>query len=555
MPAQALDLPTMSINGKKCYYYRVQRGDTVYGLSRLLGLSREQIIKTNPSAADGLKAGSLLYFDYNTFKDVNPAAVETQRSAVPRTYTVQKDETLFGVAHRFGITPEIIIAANPEAANGVRQGQTLVIPGQGQEEEAAVTPVQEVEPVAEPVVPKVTVPAVVEDTVPVSTPTATVTPVAELRKPFNVTVMLPLMLEEEKLSRTASNSTDFYRGFLMAVDSLARPDKALHQGAVLNINAIDTHDSAERVAQILQANQPVSQSQLIVVQGDIPTLAAVNSYAQPRGIQVLNVAEARDSSYLTSPVMLQGSIPSDLMLEKARDVFAQRMAGTTPVILVNTAGRDDKRQFVDMLNTAMRAEGLVPLTVEYSGTLTLSALQEQLGQPAPGTVFSFIPMSGSINEFNKFSNALHKYAREAAQTGASITLYGYPEWVTFRNDARKSLHDLNTVIYTRSFLDTEGYDYKNLNAASRRWFGHAFADGVPSLGVMGFDTGRFVVDMANSGKTAVDVNAATPETPGTQSTYRLRRVNVNGAQSAGAANTALYFVSFGPGDYLSTEVK
>ena len=60
----ALDLPVKSVNGNRYYYYEVEFGDTVYSLSDSLGISRDDIIRYNPGAADGVKAGTILYFPY-----------------------------------------------------------------------------------------------------------------------------------------------------------------------------------------------------------------------------------------------------------------------------------------------------------------------------------------------------------------------------------------------------------------------------------------------------------------------------------------------------------
>ncbi|MCC8114389.1 MAG: LysM peptidoglycan-binding domain-containing protein [Bacteroidales bacterium] len=59
-------------------------------------------------------------------------------------HTVKRGETIFGIAHRYGVTPDAIIAVNPQAANGVKKDMVLIIPD-GVEEETTVTetPVQQ----------------------------------------------------------------------------------------------------------------------------------------------------------------------------------------------------------------------------------------------------------------------------------------------------------------------------------------------------------------------------------------------------------------------------
>ena len=58
LAATALDLPVRTINGRQYYYYEVRNRETVYGLSKRLGVTREEIVRYNPSMADGLKRGA-----------------------------------------------------------------------------------------------------------------------------------------------------------------------------------------------------------------------------------------------------------------------------------------------------------------------------------------------------------------------------------------------------------------------------------------------------------------------------------------------------------------
>lgn len=65
----ALNLPTKAIGNRQYYYYTVGAHETVYGVSRKLGISREDIVRNNPAAADGLRNGTVLYFPVEEFSD------------------------------------------------------------------------------------------------------------------------------------------------------------------------------------------------------------------------------------------------------------------------------------------------------------------------------------------------------------------------------------------------------------------------------------------------------------------------------------------------------
>lgn len=65
--AMSLDLPVKKVKGVEYYYYKVKNKETVYGVSKRLGLSRDEIVRYNPSVADGLKKNMMLYFPVADF--------------------------------------------------------------------------------------------------------------------------------------------------------------------------------------------------------------------------------------------------------------------------------------------------------------------------------------------------------------------------------------------------------------------------------------------------------------------------------------------------------
>lgn len=67
--AFALDLPVMRVKGKQYYYYTVKKGESIYGLAKTLGLTREEIIRHNPAAADGIKKGDMLTFPFEEYSE------------------------------------------------------------------------------------------------------------------------------------------------------------------------------------------------------------------------------------------------------------------------------------------------------------------------------------------------------------------------------------------------------------------------------------------------------------------------------------------------------
>lgn len=94
--------------------YRVQAGDTVYGVARRFAVPVRGVIDVNRlNPPYGLRIGQVL------------------RVPNPRRHQVVAGDTVYGVARRYGIDPSQIVSLNRIAAPyGIAPGQSLALPGQ-----------------------------------------------------------------------------------------------------------------------------------------------------------------------------------------------------------------------------------------------------------------------------------------------------------------------------------------------------------------------------------------------------------------------------------------
>lgn len=68
------NLPKTTVGGRSVYYYEVTAGESIYDIAAKLGVTKDEIIKNNPDAADGIEKGMKLYFPVSD-TDANVAAV------------------------------------------------------------------------------------------------------------------------------------------------------------------------------------------------------------------------------------------------------------------------------------------------------------------------------------------------------------------------------------------------------------------------------------------------------------------------------------------------
>ena len=111
---QQLIIPQSDVSGD---LYQVQRGDTLYSISRKLGVSVADLKRANALTTDTLTPGQLLTIP--TTNSDNP---------VTNTYIVQRGDSLWLIANKNNVTVDELKKANNLTGNTLTIGQVLIIP-------------------------------------------------------------------------------------------------------------------------------------------------------------------------------------------------------------------------------------------------------------------------------------------------------------------------------------------------------------------------------------------------------------------------------------------
>lgn len=124
LPVSAQEMRT--VNGEKYIAHTVQKGETLFGLSRHFAVPVEAITQANPSAAEGLSIGQVVLVPVKaqSKKDLKTAP---QLGGGELLHTVAKKETIFGIARKYGVSQEDLQRWNPELQHGLSPGMVLRI--------------------------------------------------------------------------------------------------------------------------------------------------------------------------------------------------------------------------------------------------------------------------------------------------------------------------------------------------------------------------------------------------------------------------------------------
>lgn len=442
------DLPTETINGKEYYVYRVTSKETVYSITRRLGITRDQLIAANPAVKDGLRAGDTLIFPTDT-----DAPAEQKATSV---------------------------AARQEA------------------------------PPFDPLQPETVSPA-----------TAAAPPMEEPADTLRLAVILPFMLESENITKSAENFTNFYRGFMLGIETLGqqtdRPIKLL---------ALDSEGSADKVEAMMTRPELVN-SDFIIAPEDSLSINTIAEAIDSVGGIVLNLFAVKNPEHHSHLSVCQGNISHDRMYLTAIREFCKANSEKKVILLNATDIPAEKTGFTSELTTTLIANGIPYEKIDYAGKLT----DEGLTTLDQAHDYVFIPTSHSREALMRILPALESY-RASNETA---TLFGYPEWIVLQGDIKERLHRLNTTIYSRFASNPLAPGWKNVADIYEETYGSPLDRSTPVSALLGYDTAAWILEAANS-----PVTETAHE--GIQNSFRFVRVSDRG----GYENAALYFINFTP---------
>lgn len=119
---------TETIEGQTYYLHFVKKGQTLFAIARAYGITTNEIFKANPGASQGVVDGQILKIPFKQPSE-EPESINPAGQANTSFYhIVKKQETLYGISKKYGVTIEAIKEINPDLGDYPREGETLKIP-------------------------------------------------------------------------------------------------------------------------------------------------------------------------------------------------------------------------------------------------------------------------------------------------------------------------------------------------------------------------------------------------------------------------------------------
>lgn len=338
--SEALAQDVVVIGGAKYSIHNVVKGETLYSLARQYGVTVDNIVDANKFLVDGLKAGQRIKIPMKESATVatsapapTPATAPASTQApttkpadkVAKTHKVARRETLYSLSKRYGVTIEELNEANPHIRKGLKAGQLITIPQKSEPAEVAAptpTPVVQEKSVAETPKPEEQ-PMVVKSVEEPKVVTLETFRTLSSGDKAEVTLLLPLGSE----AKPSQNYLDFYRGFLIGLDSVRM------SGHSVNLNLYNTAHDYNRVSEIISSGA-LNKANLVVGPVYEDELIPVAAALRGKGIPV--VSPLANLTQTTSGNVFQMSPSPATKLDKVRNMFD----GSKRVVIISTDNID-----------------------------------------------------------------------------------------------------------------------------------------------------------------------------------------------------------------------
>ena len=522
---KTLKIPQKLIQSKEDAFYTIKPGDTLYRLSVNYKISVDAIIRANPGlSAKNFRSGQVIRIPRTSEQDINrelvkrqeeDSQVELRPEVKPRCkemHKVKRKETIYSVSRSYGISEAELISANPELKKGMKRGMFVCIPYPKEETPKEQTPEN----------------PFIQDTPPTDTE---VFKEAELEKSFvtlstiQAAILLPF-LPAEGSSAESSRMTEFYEGFLLAVDSIKR------LGGSVDLHVYESGKTIYSINQII--NKPELKNMHVIFgplyKDQIKPLA---EFTKQNDIRLVIPFSSNTNEVFTNPSIYQINTPQSYLYSEVYQNFSKHFANPN-IIFVNSSEFDkSKAEFIEGFKQDLSTRKSA--TQQISIDDTLESFTSKLNSNKKNI---FIPTSGKDVTLIQLVPILSQLIEEHPEI--DISMFGYPEWQTYTRDHIDNFFKIDTYFYSSFYTNNLFNAAKSFTKSYRKWYRKEMLDTYPKYGMLGFDIGFFFLRGLSVYGTALEHRIKDIQLEPIQTGFNFERVNTWG----GFVNKKVFFVHF-----------
>lgn len=466
-------------NESKFIYHSLKPGETVYSLSKLFGVSENEIILSNPGIdINKLSVGAEIAVPKREFMNTRQKFDDNDNKYI--YHKVLKGESLSSISKQYGLTVRQLRRQNRDL-RFPQVGDFVRIPG------TKIAETQEIDQVSAD-----TLPVIEEEQPLIADRSSGFTEVKDLRGTMDVAVLLPFYLTENSRRREIdiSNpdkakktlkvnkipddwiypaSLDFlemYEGILLAADTLRS------MGLNINLNQYDIKSDTIEINNLIKSGK-LAGMDLIIGPVYSHNLFIVSEYAKEWGIPIVSpVPLMNNIALLNNPTLFMASSSLEIAQKALAKKVSEYYDHNIVFIHSDTAGTDaDVRRFKNSIFTELSYK----LPYEdikfkefkfYSRSMfnndSINRLSHALSEQSKNIIIIASEEAPVISEVVDNVSGLSRRF--------NIKLFGYPVIRDLERLEWKELFDMDILVYSPYWIDYSKKMVKQFNLNFRQKF-------------------------------------------------------------------------------------
>lgn len=521
--AQTEGLEVKVVDGKEYYQYPVEKGNTLYAISKKFGVSVGELVSVNPGAEKGLSIGQILNIPKLSGAQIEISDSDKSKLPVEDTayiyHITQQGETLYSIAKFYGVKPKKLIEENKAYEHSLPLNSVVKVPKDLIKSQASdeVSPIEKLpeHPLASnkdslvqhkvgkgetlysiskqynvsqerliqfnpslseglkkgakiviPLPRKLVLNSMDKFVGEIEANNLQINPVSGA---VNVAVFAPFMFDEYKKEREKCLTEDcpVYRPTLLSLNYLHGVQSALDSlkklGVSANVYVYDTKKDSSVVRNILSKKE-FKDMQLILAPFFEHTVAPVVDYAKKHNVLVVNVVPQKPSLLVGNPNVSNVMASTETQVSAlGKHVFKIHSKDNVIVLRDNNARHNYYRLFQDGFSQESDSA-----TQSYMNK-SLGALKGKLKRDVLNV---FVVPSKDVRYVSDFLTKLNALANQQAYHTYKFKVYGLGDWLSFNNIDVNYLNRFNTCLAKASYIDYNNTGVVNYTKLFREEFNY-----------------------------------------------------------------------------------
>ena len=566
------------------FMHTVTQGQGLYSISRMYGVTEDEIIKLNPGSEKVIRAGEQLRIP------------NRKQPTSGKFHTIQKGETLYRLSVENRISVKELCDANPGlSAQNFKIGQVITIPAPSDEDPLAST----IENAGDAAPQNIKSDA---QTIQSDTARYKTTHVVQKRETifricrnYNIsqaefleanpeyrytklqqgaTVKIPFSHEEiaqrkQRLSEarnrmeSISDSTlfsmndrrientngiitaalilpfsledststlqkqmiEFYQGMLLALDKLKS------ENISVNLKVFDSEGEDKPLTPLLESGK-LDDVDIVFGPRWTSHIKEAAQWSTVHQVPLVLPMNSNADDVFNNPYVFQLNTPQSYFNQEIYNHFLEQFPN--PNVIIMDADEYRKNDFIDGLKTILADHDL-----PYSTIAIDTAFQELMDTLVPGKQNIMIinsPSSGPLNTMLPIMQLITRTKAPEIETH----LFGYPEYQIYASDHLDELYEVDTWFYSWFYTNNMLKESVDFNALFRRSFSRQMMVSYPSFASYGYDTGYYFLKGLSIYGKDFENHLNELETEPVQMGFKFERVNNWG----GFINRKVFFIHF-----------